>query len=84
MHDLECMKMHDFWQAEKAAKPSPGLASMRFSLCMRIDLLIKKRAGSASPRGGGRGLCIPDQEKTESATSFLWVQMEQKRPALCA
>lgn len=63
MHNLECMKMHDFWQAEKAAKPSPGLASMRFSQCMRIDLLIKKRAGSASPRGGGRGLCIPDQEK---------------------
>lgn len=55
--------MHDFLQAEKAAKPSPGLASMRFSQCMRIDLLIKKRAGSASPRGGGRGLCIPDQEK---------------------
>ncbi|EBE8912418.1 hypothetical protein C6Z45_23770 [Salmonella enterica] len=63
MHNLECMKMHDFLQAEKAAKPSPGLASMRFSQCMRIDLLIKKRAGSASPRGGGRGLCIPDQEK---------------------
>lgn len=57
MHDLECMKMHDFWQAEKAAKPSPGLASMRFSQCMRIDLLIKKRAGSASPRSGGRA-CV--------------------------
>lgn len=53
MHDLECMKMHDFLQVKNSIKPVPRLASSGFSRCMKIDLLIKKRAGSASTRGGG-------------------------------
>lgn len=53
MHDLECMKMHDFLQVKNSIKPAPRLALSGFSHYMKIDMLIKKRAGSASTRGGG-------------------------------
>lgn len=53
MHDLECMKMHDFLQVKNSIKPAPRLASSGFSHCMKIDLLIKKRAGSARARSRG-------------------------------
>lgn len=69
MHDLECMKMHDFLQVKNSIKPVPRLASSGFSRCMKIDLLIKKRAGSASPRGGGLS-CVFLIRNSRHATSF--------------
>ncbi|EAP4933577.1 hypothetical protein DKN01_01705 [Salmonella enterica] len=56
------MKTHDLLQRKKGIKPAPDLVLEGVDWCMKINVLIKKRAGSASARVSGWGLCIPGQK----------------------
>ncbi len=85
MHDLECMKTHDLLQRKKGIKPAPDLVLEGVGLCMKINMLIKKRAGLGIARKRMWCYCwlgLRQAACSRAYREFLWWGMANNYRAL--
>ena len=64
------MKTHDLLQRKKGIKPAPDLVLEGVEWCMKINMLIKKSAGSASARARAEA-CVFLVKKRQDRNIFL-------------